>query len=480
MSITAELHDGRQLEFPDGTDPAVIQRTVKKTLADTPSAFVSTATGIAKGGASAILGGAGNAAAGAVRGAGSIGATFRTPYDLYVGNTTSIGNPEIRAAMTSALGDMGADTNSLAFKAGKFGGEVAGTAGAGGLLANGVRGAARLVSASEAAAPFASALATNGFRTGAAQSLPANLLTRTAGGGLAAGAQVGLADPEHAGIGAMIGAALPGGAKLAGMAGEALGEAAQFGARKLMSSALKPVEKARKSGDADVAVQTLLDYGINPTNEGVQKLKGLIGDLNDQISTAIKNSGAKIDREKVLNALSATREKFGAQVSPTNDLAAIEGVGADFAQSHPAELPIQLAQELKQGTYRVLKGKYGEAGSAATEAQKSLARGLKDEISTAAPEVGPLNAEESRLLKTLVVTERRALLDSNKNPVDLGSVVALASGHPGVALGSLANSTAWTKAMGARGLNALANISAPNLNALGPTAYRAIPSSARR
>lgn len=33
MAITAQLHDGRTLEFPDGTDPAIIQRTVKATLA---------------------------------------------------------------------------------------------------------------------------------------------------------------------------------------------------------------------------------------------------------------------------------------------------------------------------------------------------------------------------------------------------------------------------------------------------------------
>jgi len=32
MSITAELHDGTRLEFPDGTDPAVIQRTVQSLL----------------------------------------------------------------------------------------------------------------------------------------------------------------------------------------------------------------------------------------------------------------------------------------------------------------------------------------------------------------------------------------------------------------------------------------------------------------
>lgn len=33
MTITAELADGRRLEFPDGTDPAVIQRTVKRLVA---------------------------------------------------------------------------------------------------------------------------------------------------------------------------------------------------------------------------------------------------------------------------------------------------------------------------------------------------------------------------------------------------------------------------------------------------------------
>jgi hypothetical protein len=33
MTITAEMHDGTRLEFPDGTDPAVIQRTVQSLLA---------------------------------------------------------------------------------------------------------------------------------------------------------------------------------------------------------------------------------------------------------------------------------------------------------------------------------------------------------------------------------------------------------------------------------------------------------------
>jgi len=37
MAVFAELADGRRLEFPDGTDPAIVQSTVKKVLAGTPS-----------------------------------------------------------------------------------------------------------------------------------------------------------------------------------------------------------------------------------------------------------------------------------------------------------------------------------------------------------------------------------------------------------------------------------------------------------
>ena len=37
MPVTAQLHDGRTLEFPDGTDPAVVQATVKKVLAAPPA-----------------------------------------------------------------------------------------------------------------------------------------------------------------------------------------------------------------------------------------------------------------------------------------------------------------------------------------------------------------------------------------------------------------------------------------------------------
>lgn len=45
MPVVAELHDGRRLEFPDGTDPSVVQTTVKRLLATQSTPDVSPATG---------------------------------------------------------------------------------------------------------------------------------------------------------------------------------------------------------------------------------------------------------------------------------------------------------------------------------------------------------------------------------------------------------------------------------------------------
>lgn len=393
----------------------------------------------------------GNLAAGAVRGAGSIGATILAPVDaaaraLNGGKPVNVGGFDIvgqdrRAGMDGGLQEMGADTDSLAFKTGKIGGEIAGTAGAGGVVANAARGLG-------AAAPVVDAIASGGFAGGG------NMLTRIAGGAVNGGATAGLVNPGETGVGAGAGAVLPPGVKLAGMAGNALSEAAQAGAKKLMQSAIKPTLAQRASGDADTAIETLLQYGISPTKGGVNKLRDLIDGLNTEIGNKISASTATVPKQKVLDKLDEVRDVFRNQVSPTKDLGAIEGVGQDFA-AHPnfplpqTSIPVQAAQKLKQGTYKVLQGKYGEAGSAETEAQKGLARGLKEEIATAVPGIQGLNEQESRLIKTLDVAERRALLEMNKNPVGL---TALAH-NPLAAAGFMADRSAAFKSLAARLIN---------------------------
>lgn len=150
-------------------------------------------------------------AGGLVRGAGSIGATLLTPGDLIAGNTQSIGNPERRQAITEGLREMGVDPESTMFGVGKLGGEVAGTAGVGGIIAKPV---AALATRLPALQPVANALVSGGMSTGAT---PANLLARTGdlatrvGAGAVTGAvQGGMVNPEEADTGAAVGGVLAG------------------------------------------------------------------------------------------------------------------------------------------------------------------------------------------------------------------------------------------------------------------------------
>ena len=235
----------------------------------------------------------------------------------------------------------------------------------------------------------------------------------------------------------------------------------------LMQSALKPTLSQLKSGQAKTAINTLLEYGINPTMGGVEKIRSKIGDINDEIATALEQSKGSVSKQNVLARTADVYNKFAQQVAPTSDLSAIESVTQDFLRNNrglgPQDvIPVQLAQKLKQGTYKVLSGKYGEAGSAATEAQKALARGLKEEIATEVPGIAQLNAQESKLIDTLNVTERRALMDLNKNPAGL----SILASNPKAFAAFMADKSALFKSLAARALN---KVSGVNLNPVQPT-----------
>lgn len=195
-------------------------------------------------------------------------------------------------------------------------------------------------------------------------------------------------------------------------------------ARGLMQRAVKPVLADQRTGKAARAIETMLKEGVNPTKGGVEKLRGMADDITPQIEKAIEGSTARISKGAVADRLRGTMTKATEQVNPQADVRAIENAWTEFMQ-HPglagkSDMPVQLAQKLKQGTYRALGDKpYGELQGAATEAQKALARGLKEEISAAVPTVAPLNARQSELINALKVSERRALMELNRNPVSL-------------------------------------------------------------
>lgn len=224
-----------------------------------------------------------NAGAGAIRGAGSIGATLMYPIDagaraLGIQNDI-IGRSDRREAMTDALRTLGADPNTLAFQGGKIGGEIAGTMGAGGLVAN---TAARVPGVAAAAPNLLNAIRTAGMSGG---SMP----VRMAGGAINGAVSAGLVDPQAAGVGAAVGAALPPGIAIAGKAGNMLGRA--ISGPQVAPETAAAVQQAQQAG-----------YVIPPTQVKPSLMNRLLEGTAGKVSTA---QNASVKNQAVTNRLVA-------------------------------------------------------------------------------------------------------------------------------------------------------------------------------
>ena len=228
--------------------------------------------------------GAGDLIAGGIRGAGSIGATLLYPWDkaqdLYYGDRQAgvsslvtgkkplSRNEERRQAMGEGLRSLGANPDSLMYKGGKLAGEVAGTAGAGSVIANTLRAAPVVVNAINPAAvqattnalakaePLLNAISSSGMTTGTVatggKELAKNLLTRATGGAITGGASAGLVDPSQAKDGAIIGGALPPAIAVAGKIGSTVGKGISSATKNVLGLTTgvgaEPISQAFKAG----------------------------------------------------------------------------------------------------------------------------------------------------------------------------------------------------------------------------------------
>lgn len=225
--------------------------------------------------------------------------------------------------------------------------------------------------------------------------------------------------------------------------------------QRFMQSAVKPglksATRALAAGETTPPiVQTLLDQGVNVTAGGYRKLQTLLNATNDEISAAIAPINAGITPIKVAGRLRDTARTFAEQVNPQADLEAISHVGENFleTQAHRATMPIQEAQVMKVGTYNRLGEKYGQMSAAGIEAEKGLARGLKEEIANEVPDVSALNAKEGKLLEALYAVGKRVALSGNANPVG----IAWAAHNPTTFLAALMERSPAVQSMLARGM----------------------------
>lgn len=215
MTQYAKLPDGNYAKFPDDWTPQKIDTTLR---ADHPNLFKNTPalsdqhmsqqpptslTDNLKQTGSDIATGKipSEALAGMVKGASRIGSTLLAPVDaaarkLGIQNDF-IGRTDRNQAVDQFMNEH-SDPSSVAYKAGDIGAQVAGTAGAGGVLGKGLMA----VSKAPWVGPLVEALQSSG-------TAGKNLAIRVAGGASSGAAQTTMVDPKNAAKGAIAGGALP-------------------------------------------------------------------------------------------------------------------------------------------------------------------------------------------------------------------------------------------------------------------------------
>jgi hypothetical protein len=230
-------------------------------------------------------------------------------------------------------------------------------------------------------------------------------------------------------------------------------------ARGLMQSAVKPpyvdAMRAIKQGVEPEVVTTLLDEGVPVSPRGVRQLRAKIDAVNTQVNNEIANASGAVNPYRVTQRLGDTAREYVAQVNPDRALRDIGDVGNEFLQ-HPwmarTGLTPPQAQALKVGTYRRMGEKYGVASTAAIEAEKALARGLKEELEMLAPSVAPMNAREGRLIDALDAVARRAAVAGNRDPVGFAWTATAASKQPATFMAALIDRWPAAKSYIAKGL----------------------------
>lgn len=331
--------------------------------------------------------GAGNLTAGLVRGAGSIGATLLAPVDIAADAIAGKGltlesNRQRRADMDAALASAGAETGSVLYGAGKLVGEIAGTAGAGGAIAN----AARVLPGAARAAPLLESIASGGMRAGGLTGV-AGQATRAAGGAVAGGAAAGLVNPEDAGLGAVIGAAAPGVIQAAGAAGRAIGGTLSGPAP--TPELLQAAQAARAQGYVMPPTQ------VRPTLTN-RLMEGFSGKITTAQNASAKNQvvtnrlaaqavGLPGDAPITPDALNAVREEAGKAYQALAALPDAPPVQGSSVMNRPAVegfSPQQALQELRQARNDATAwfAAYGRSASPDDQAKAKAAAALASSI----------------------------------------------------------------------------------------------------
>lgn len=248
-----------------------------------------------------------------------------------------------------------------------------------------------------------------------------------------------------------IGAAMEAGGAIIGKPIQAGIKAAGPLAKRLYESVAKIPPRSVPKAVRDKAIETALKYKIKPTEKGFKKLRGMIEATNEQISTVINDASTMSTRARELNKKTGRRGEFDEDMIEVRDvLKRLQGVREWAKNSYPdptpiykiideyrqgvmqsrgARIAVDTAQKLKQGIYRRLTDSaYGEYSTPVKEIEKSIARGLKEELVEKYPILESLNSKDSALIGLADILEKTVNRTRNWDVVGLSDYAGAIGG----------------------------------------------------
>lgn len=393
--------------------------------------------------------GVADAVGGTLRGAGSIGATILSPVDAFArklnsGKPVNIGGYDIvgqdrRQAMDQAMDSAGVDRNSLTYKGFKLGTEVAGTAGAGGAVSNGLlRVAPAVATVAPSAANFLTTLApaiqSGGLTLGAnaPSNALANILLRTGGGAINGATTAAMVNTDDAASGALIGGALPGAVKVAGAAGSAIKNGVTGTAKNVLgmttgtgANSVSAAYQAGKEGST-----TFLDNmrGNVPMSDVIDSAKTALGQMRLDRAAQYRQGMAGVSADKTVidfapidQAVQSIKSmgNYKGQVINKNSAGVVDQIDelvnrwktldpTEFHTPEGLDALKQAISDIRDTT---------QFGTAARKAADTAYNAVKGEITTQAPTYAKVMKDYSQASETLAEIERSLSL-GNKAAAD--------------------------------------------------------------
>lgn len=212
-------------------------------------------------------------------------------------------------------------------------------------------------------------------------------------------------------------------------AGKTLGE-------RWMRQALQPSKAARESGDAEVAINHLLNADRNQMSRGgVQRLTSEIDKLDNAVDEAIKRA-PNVETVAVLTEQRNMIAKFKDGLEHATTSEAIQNEVNKFF-SHPnvrgmLQIPAEVAQNMKRAIGREIDWGTSPLAIKTPEmagkeaGKRAVASGLREGLADASPEVATINKEMGPRIKTRDLVEERMGTHGNKMDVGLGYLIT----HP--------------------------------------------------